>query len=229
MMKRNVLIIAIIGIALMASTASAALVGVWNNDFEGPVANWASPDYWTNVGVGTMNPDSWPATGDAPAAASGDQAVYMNGGGGNMWQALKQPGTAVGFLLEANQTYTVKLWVGRMNGQDTVAPQLEVFIQTVGGVDGWQIADTEIKDLSGLGSGSGSPMVELTYILETGANPLSAGAQALVYIRNVNDMTGYTTDKGRVMIDNVSVSVTPEPMTMALLGLGGLFLRRRKC
>ncbi|KKL12176.1 hypothetical protein LCGC14_2538380 [marine sediment metagenome] len=32
----------------------------------------------------------------------------------------------------------------------------------------------------------------------------------------------------RAGLDNVAVSVVPEPMTMCLLGLGGLFLRRKK-
>ncbi len=35
-------------------------------------------------------------------------------------------------------------------------------------------------------------------------------------------------DGGTVLFDNASLSVVPEPMTIGLLGLGGLFLRRRK-
>ena len=41
-------------------------------------------------------------------------------------------------------------------------------------------------------------------------------------------LVGMTADWGSEEIGALSITVVPEPITMALLGLGGLFLRRRK-
>jgi hypothetical protein len=47
------------------------------------------------------------------------------------------------------------------------------------------------------------------------------GGDALVYLLNGDD---------NVILDSITIHQTgvPEPMTIALLGIGGLFLRRRK-
>jgi len=60
--------------------------------------------------------------------------------------------------------------------------------------------------------------------------PLAAGVVFHSVLDNVDyTATASTGDLGGVTtpIDGVTILVTPEPMTLGLLGLGGLFLRRR--
>jgi hypothetical protein len=50
---------------------------------------------------------------------------------------------------------------------------------------------------------------------------------------NVTMVVGNETNNGglvgsAIAFDNVTLDIIPEPMSIALLGLGGLFLRRRK-
>jgi hypothetical protein len=224
---KKLMTIAIIVIAITTGTASATLVDVWNNSFETPATTGLGgpPASWNNAGCGVFNPDGWPDAGiTAPAAHDGTQTLYMNastnGTGAYIWQILKQAGTSDAVLMEANQTYTIKLWAGRINtDQGLYAPQLEVFIQDT---TTWTQVGNTTQDLSSVVLGA--DMVELTYTIETGATPAGLGNQVLVNIRNI----GTGSWQQRVTLDSVSVDVVPEPATMALLGLGGLLLRRKK-
>ena len=62
-------------------------------------------------------------------------------------------------------------------------------------------------------------------------NPIVAGDHLVINIAGVSEGTSvlnlYASD-GVTLLDSASITVIPEPMTIALLGLGGLFLRRRK-
>jgi hypothetical protein len=211
-MRKKMLLLTMMAF-LMCSGAivhAGGLLAVWNNDFETPATTTVgpAPTYWNVAGCGTVNPAGWPDAGiSAPAAASGLQTAYLDAGGW-MWQSLKQPGTADAFKIEANQTYTIKVWVGRMIGQDVYVPLLEVFLQDT---TTWTQVDNQVQDLSWVGSGAANPMVELTYTLATGPAPTGVGNAALVYIRN-NAAGGWT---GRVMVDSVSVTCSvPTPGTL---------------
>ena len=117
-----------------------------------------------------------------------------------------------------------------------------------GAYSGWlEIADPTAADYDGdpVFSGAGSPDGKST--LETfveypgsyqftvasfdAANPIVAGDHIQVNIIGVSEgssvLTLYAND-GVTVLDTASITVIPEPMTIALLGLGGLFLRRRR-
>jgi hypothetical protein len=62
-------------------------------------------------------------------------------------------------------------------------------------------------------------------------NPILAGAHINVNLIGVAE--GVTTlvlydTSGMILLDSATVTVLPEPMTIAMLGLGGLFLLRRR-
>ena len=55
----------------------------------------------------------------------------------------------------------------------------------------------------------------------------AADVEAVIQLYSLVDLGGDQYELGQ-MLDSVTIQQVPEPMTMALLGLGGLFLRRRK-
>ena len=63
------------------------------------------------------------------------------------------------------------------------------------------------------------------------ANPIAAGDHVQVNVAGVSEgssvLNVYAND-GTTLLDSATINVIPEPMTIALLGLGGLFLRRRR-
>ena len=55
---------------------------------------------------------------------------------------------------------------------------------------------------------------------------LAAGEYLTIVSEGVNSSSSQ--GDGRGFLNSIAVTPVPEPMTVALLGLGGLFLRRRK-
>lgn len=134
------------------------------------------------------------------------------------------------FEVDITSTITVvsedaSSWLGYIIVEDGGAGSLEnaVKLDAAGDIGAFT-AYTE----AGWGTG-----FELTASMSpTGVPPLAAGSQfSFDYIGSVGDIAtislfldpGYATP-----VASVSVTVVPEPMTVILLGLGALFLRRRR-
>ena len=63
------------------------------------------------------------------------------------------------------------------------------------------------------------------------ANAIVAGDHIQVNISGISEgssVLGLYDSDGVTLLDSATINVIPEPMTIALLGLGGLFLRRRR-
>jgi hypothetical protein len=117
-----------------------------------------------------------------------------------------------------------------------------------GSYGGWlEITDQTVADYDGdpvfttAGDPEGKSTVDLyvpdpswyefTVASTDADNPVVAGDHLVINIAGLSEGTTtlsvYAND-GVTLLDSASITVVPEPMTIALLGLGGLFLRRRK-
>ena len=117
-----------------------------------------------------------------------------------------------------------------------------------GGYSGWlEIVDPTVADFDGMpeltaaGNPDGSSTVvlypeygawyEFSVISFSPTSPVLAGDHVVAKVVGVGEGTTalnlYDGD-GETLLQSVAITVIPEPMTIALLGLGGLLLHRRK-
>jgi hypothetical protein len=182
---------------------------ILNGDFESPVGNGLNPDSWTKDFncYGTFS----------GAAYSGVQGVHPGGGAasGGLFQDVT---TVVG------ETYDLSLFLQNFAGDmgDSTARLL------VGDASSWI---TTAVDDQGAGTVAFGTLIadELHATDATGAwsevafSFTATGSSTRLGVYNSN-MSGL--DVHSINIDDVSV--VPEPATLALLGLGGLVLRKRR-
>ena len=180
------------------------------------------------------NPTGWSGWNDkqnfdasallVPEAQSGDNVDVINQGGWLTSSAVTDGLDTV--LIEANKTYQISVWVGRRGDNcGTYAGIVKAWlscatIENSGGT--LPKIDSEIFDMEGNVAQGGWGYV--TFTLNTGAAPTYAGEALLIGFDNIGTRAGNFWE-GQVILD--SVSITPEPATMLLLGLGGLLLRKR--
>lgn len=221
------MLIAMVVMAMAAvQTASAIVVPVPNGDFEtgtpfqkgtglppwvyganDPTGNFFQEDRYGSTAP--VSPETYPAAGPHAVAA-----LYKGGWAYNY---------SLGHNIVPNQTYTISFdvravsetnptgWVGVqaywVSGSNFIAQ------------DGLTEAETTTQWTS--------KSFEFTTD-DTGAGASSGGVGENLVLRLVQQ-DGHTGGVWHyAFIDNVQVSVTPEPMTMVLLGLGGLVLARKR-
>lgn len=139
-------------------------------------------------------------------------------------------------------TYTVSYTCSGLNNNNLVASDMDIVVD-LGGIGGGVVVTTNVDtglSYMGINSGTGNYESSLTndvgdsdmgsplftFKLTAPASPGTAHVQLLensFFDTDWNQITG-----GDLTLNGETVVVTPEPITVALLGLGGLFLRRRK-
>ena len=193
---------ALTGLALLAGSANAALIPF--GGFESPTTpQYAAPTGWTlSGGGGIVYWSNW--VGAAPSEAEGDQWVYLT--------TASLTSADLG-AVAPNTTYEFTVALGSRASQSNPTGTYDLDI-LIGGssvktlsIDGdATIADNDMDDFS---------IAYTTDALDSGE----------LSFRITHSRTG-STSQGAV--DNVRLTIVPEPGSLALLGLGGLLIARRR-
>jgi len=213
-MKRTV--VAIILMLALASSSQAVVI----SDFEGDLSGWFT-DTWT---TGTLSLSS---TG----ASTGAQAMQVDTPGG--WQqackkdvrvyrdVLGVPGAVVSADVTSFRADMISAWteievvINAQNHDNNGAdPQNNI---------GWNQLGLMAMDLTGVPQTiNWSVPAELSAKIAASDDNI----QWFEFVLVCNTDSSDPASVGKFYIDNIQV--VPEPATMLMLGLGGLFLRRKK-
>ena len=225
-MKKNFLMM--VCAMLVCGAVQAALTPLVNPSFEDPVGGntdifdwWDSAAYTaTTVEDGTL----------IPLTPYGENWVQLGNG---RWM-YQQIGT-----YEENQTLNITFLIGQPSNKIVNGLVVELFAggtaSLAADVNAKRDAaafplDSVVGAVQIAASGNIDPFPDATPGTEEMSVPLSTGTAGAGYA--VGDplwlLFSRPSTAGLAEIDNVAVTLVPEPATMVLLGLGSLLLRKRK-
>ena len=215
----KVALVVTIGLIMAVGTqASAAPITITNPSFEdddvadGQFTNGLAAG-WDTVGTVTGTQDF--STGQLPPAATdGEQhaAVSWPDKNGSISQLTSH-------TIAAGETYTLLVDVGEVNNFSGSQATIRLFGSTAG--IGTALSNANGTAVLAIVPGSGSYALDqtVTYTALASGDPFE-GQDLGVGL--------FVTSGIQVLFDNVRLDVVPEPTSLALLGLGGLCVWRRR-
>jgi hypothetical protein len=176
-------------------------------------------DFETNGGFGGTTADNWTETGplysDPLQNAVGIEGWANHGGGWGVafyWWIGPESGIHQDVAVTAGQEYEFKGWML----DDAAAVTTSVYTMTIEWYQGTNLLGSTSEDIS-------SQLTNTWKELGLTGTALTGSDMARVIVSASGMVSGET-----LKFDDASFVAVPEPVTMTILGLGSLFLARRR-
>ena len=204
------ILLMLVAISLMAGSAMALTVA--DGSFEGLVADggWAYAEVASAWGYTYYSGWPWVAAAYAPMGNGSDGTGWVELNAGYIHQTISGA--------TAGATYSVEAWsAGYYYAAVEDNPLTTATDETASAYENGMYIYIDGSNISGFVNTSGN--VE-------GFSAWAAYSYEFVAPAESFELKFY--GRSETFLDQVSITLVPEPVTLALLGVGGLFLRRKK-